>query len=142
MTAARSRAFLDLHRPGSPLLMPNPWDVGSARILATLGFAALATTSSGFAASFGRPDGAMTRDEVLAHAGAIVAAVEVPVNADLENGFAHDPAGVAGCIDAAIAQGLAGASIEDYSGDESAPIYERAARRRPHRRRGRGSAPR
>jgi hypothetical protein len=87
--------FLDLHVPGRPLLLPNPWDVGSARILAQLGFQALATTSSGFAATLGRFDGSVRRDEALAHAAAIAAAVDVPVSADLENGFADDPAGVA-----------------------------------------------
>ncbi len=96
--------------------MPNPWDVGSAKVLASLGFRALATTSSGFAATLGRPDGAVGRDAALAHAAAIAAAVAVPVSADLENGFADDPDGVYATVRAAAAAGLAGCSIEDYSG--------------------------
>ncbi len=116
--------MLSLHVPGSPLLMPNPWDVGSAVLFASLGFEALATTSGGFAASRGRLDGAMTRDEVLTHCGEVVAAVDVPVSADLENCFAHDPEGVAATVTAAIAQGLAGGSVEDFTGDREAPIYE------------------
>lgn len=116
--------FLDLHTPGRPLLMPNPWDAGSARILAALGFRALATTSSGFAASLGRPDMAVTRDEALAHAAAIVAAVDVPVSADLENCFADDPAGVAETVSAAVGAGLAGCSVEDHHPGSDDPIYE------------------
>ena len=88
-------SFLDLHRPGRPLLLPNPWDAGSARVLDALGFEALATTSSGFAATLGRADMSVTRDEALAHAAAIVAVTPLPVSADLENGFADDPDGVA-----------------------------------------------
>src|SRR6201992_123787 len=87
----RSEAFLELHRAGQPLLLPNPWDVGSARLLAGLGFAALATTSSGFAATLGRGDGSVTRDEALAHGAAVAAGVSVPVTADLENGFGDSP---------------------------------------------------
>jgi 2-methylisocitrate lyase-like PEP mutase family enzyme len=109
-------AFLDLHRPGDPLLLPNPWDVGSARILVTLGARALATTSSGFAASVGRLDGAVTRDEAIGHAAAIAAAVDVPVTADLENCFAEDPAEVAETVALARQAGLAGCSVEDWSG--------------------------
>src|SRR5947207_16002647 len=104
--------FLDLHIPGSPLLMPNPWDAGSAKLLASLGYEALATTSSGFAATLGRLDGNVSRDEALAHAQAIVEATQLPVSADLENGFADDPDGVADTIRRAIAAGLAGCSIE------------------------------
>jgi len=110
-------AFLDLHRPGAPLLLPNPWDVGSARILVSLGHRALATTSSGFAATLGRNDGSVTRDEAIAHAAAIAAAVEVPVSADLENCFADDPAGVAETVALARSAGLAGCSVEDWSGN-------------------------
>src|SRR3954447_13538275 len=98
MTAApgaRAERFLELHHGSGPLLMPNPWDAGTAKLLAALGFEALATTSSGFAATLGRPDGAVPRDEALEHAAAIVAATDLPVSADLENGFADDPAGVA-----------------------------------------------
>jgi 2-methylisocitrate lyase-like PEP mutase family enzyme len=118
--------FLDLHRPGDPLLMPNPWDAGSARVLATLGFQALATTSAGFAATLGRKDMSVTRDEALAHAAAVVAAVDVPVSADLENGFADDPHGVAKTIKRAVAVGLAGCSVEDATGREDEPIYHAA----------------
>jgi 2-methylisocitrate lyase-like PEP mutase family enzyme len=116
--------FLELHRPGQPLLMPNAWDVGSAVIFASLGFEALATTSGGFAATRARADGMMTREEVLAHTGELTAAVDVPVSADLENCFAHDPEGVAATIAAAKALGLAGGSVEDFSGNAADPIYE------------------
>ncbi|HVD23410.1 MAG TPA: isocitrate lyase/phosphoenolpyruvate mutase family protein, partial [Lapillicoccus sp.] len=83
----RAADFLALHVPGTPLLMPNPWDAGSARLLAAMGFQALATTSAGFAGTHGRTDGTVTRDEALAHAATLVTAVDVPVSADLENGF-------------------------------------------------------
>ena len=116
--------FLELHTPGSPLLMPNPWDAGSAKLLASLGFQALATTSSGFAATLGRLDGNVTRDEALEHARVVVEATGVPVSADLENGFADDPAGVAETVRLALETGLAGCSIEDYTGDDDAPIYD------------------
>jgi 2-methylisocitrate lyase-like PEP mutase family enzyme len=122
--AARAAAFRDLHRPGAPLLLPNPWDAGSARVLASLGFAALATTSSGFAATLGRGDGEVSRDEALAHAAVIAAATDLPVSADLENAFADDPAGVAQTIALAAATGLAGCSVEDSTGDPGAPIYD------------------
>jgi 2-methylisocitrate lyase-like PEP mutase family enzyme len=121
--AQKARAFLELHVPGAPLLMPNPWDAGSAKLLASLGFEALATTSNGFAATLGRNDGSVTRDEALAHATTIVAATELPVSADFENGFADDPAGVAETVRGAIDAGLAGCSIEDFSGDARNPIY-------------------
>jgi 2-methylisocitrate lyase-like PEP mutase family enzyme len=116
--------FLRLHRPGQPLLLPNPWDLGSARVLASLGFAALATTSSGFAATLGLPDGGVTRDQAIGHAGAIVRATPLPVSADLENGFADDPQDVAATVTAAIGVGLAGCSIEDFTGRDDDPIYE------------------
>jgi len=118
--------FRALHRRGDPLLLPNPWDVGSARALAALGFRALATTSGGFAATLGRLDGNVTRDEAIGHAALIVAASEVPVSADLENGFSDGPTGVADCVRLAVGAGLAGCSIEDYSGDGDAPIYPAA----------------
>jgi 2-methylisocitrate lyase-like PEP mutase family enzyme len=125
-TAAASRAdiFRALHRKGDPLLLPNPWDAGSARILASLGFAALATTSSGFAATLGRPDGRVSREESLGSAALIVAATDLPVSADLENGFADQPAEVAQTVAGAIEAGLAGCSIEDFSGGTEAPIYD------------------
>ncbi len=120
-------AFLDLHVPGRPLLLPNPWDAGSARILASLGFQALATTSSGYAATLGRLDGSVTRDEALGHAATVVAAVGVPVSADLENGFADDPSGVADTVRRARDTGLAGCSVEDSTGRPDDPIYPAAA---------------
>jgi 2-methylisocitrate lyase-like PEP mutase family enzyme len=122
--AQRAARFRELHRPGAPLLLPNPWDAGSARLLASLGFAALATTSSGFAATLGRLDGSVSRDEALGHAAAIVAATGLPVSADLENGFADEPGEVAETVTLAAATGLAGLSIEDFSGDDVAPIYD------------------
>jgi 2-methylisocitrate lyase-like PEP mutase family enzyme len=122
--ADKARAFLALHRPGDPLLLPNPWDAGSALVLAELGFSALATTSSGFAATVGRLDGGVTREEALLHAAAIVSAVDLPVSADLEDGYAVDPAGVAETVTRAIGTGLAGCSIEDYTRDDDQPIYD------------------
>lgn len=120
-----SDRFLALHRPGAPLLMPNAWDAGSARVLASLGFEALATTSSGFAATLGRPDGGVTREEALAHATAIAAATELPVSADLENGFGDTPEVVAGTVALARGTGLAGCSIEDWSGAGERRVYDR-----------------
>jgi 2-methylisocitrate lyase-like PEP mutase family enzyme len=122
-SAAPAERFLSLHQAGKPLLLPNPWDVGSAKLLESLGFQALATTSSGFAATLGRLDGSVTRDEALAHAGTIVAATELPVSADLENGFADEPDGVGQTVRLAIDAGLAGCSIEDFTGREDDPIY-------------------
>ena len=108
--------LLALHRKGHPLLLPNPWDAGTARLFASLGFEALATTSSGSAATQGRMDGGLDREATLSHAGGIAAATGLPVTADLENGFADDPAGVAETVRRAREAGLAGCSIEDYSG--------------------------
>ncbi|MDQ2810557.1 MAG: isocitrate lyase/phosphoenolpyruvate mutase family protein [Actinomycetota bacterium] len=121
--ADKAREFLALHRPGEPLLLPNPWDLGSARLLASLGFRALATTSSGFAASLGRNDGSVSREEALVHAAVIVAATDLPVSADLENAFADEPTGVAESIALAIEVGLAGGSVEDFTGRDQDPIY-------------------
>ena len=121
--------FRALHHDGPILLLANAWDLGSARMLAALGFEALATTSSGHAATLGRSDGSVTREEALAHAAALAAAVEVPVSADLESGFAADPSGVAETVRGAIAAGLAGCSIEDATGDRDAPIHELALAR-------------
>ena len=120
--------FLALHQPGSPLLIPNPWDAGSARILQWLGFQALATTSSGFAMTLGRLDGDVTRDEALGHASDVVAAVSIPVSADLENGFAADDDGVVATYTAALETGLAGGSIEDFDGAALYSIDEAAER--------------
>jgi 2-methylisocitrate lyase-like PEP mutase family enzyme len=120
--------FLDLHRPGDPLLCPNPWDVGSARLLTSLGFKALATTSSGFAATLGRLDGDATPEQNLASAAAIAAAVPVPVTADLEHGYAPTPEGVAETVKRAVDAGLAGCSIEDWHGDRVYALDEATAR--------------
>jgi 2-methylisocitrate lyase-like PEP mutase family enzyme len=116
--AEKARTFLERHHTGSPLLMPNPWDAGAARILESIGFEALATTSSGFAATLGRLDGRVTRDEAIAHGAALSDAVDIPVSADLENGFGDDPDGVAETVRLAVAAGLSGCSVEDYSGTE------------------------
>lgn len=113
---SKAAAFLALHVSGRPLLIPNPWDVGSARLLESLGFEALATTSSGFAMSIARLDGQVSRDEALAHARTLAAAVKVPVSADLENCFGDDPDDVAATITRARETGLAGCSVEDWSG--------------------------
>jgi len=117
-----AQGFLELHASERPLLIPNPWDIGSAKLLTSLGFKALATTSGGFAASLGRIDGDVTRDQAIAHALAVQQASGLPVNGDFENGWSDDPAGVAETVARAAAAGLAGCSIEDWSGSE---IYER-----------------
>ena len=122
----RSARFLDLHHQDQPLLIPNPWDIGSARLLASLGFEALATTSNGFAATLGRLDGTVTREEAVSHGAALAAAVEVPVSADLEDGFGPTPDDVATTVSAAAATELAGCSIEDYTGDPDDPIFDMA----------------
>ena len=129
--ADKAEQFRELHHRGEPLLMPNPWDEGSARLLASLGFPALATTSGGFAATLGRLDYGVTREEALAHVARIVDAVDVPVSADLENGYADEPAGVAETVEGALAAGLAGCSVEDFTRDRNDPIYDigRAAER-------------
>jgi len=126
-----AQRFLELHRPGDPLLVPNPWDAGSAKLLASLGFEALATTSAGFAATLGRVDNSVAREEALAHSAALVAATALPVSADLENGFADDAEGVAQTVRGAVEAGLAGCSIEDSTGRDDAPLYalEHAAER-------------
>lgn len=104
--------------------MPNPWDVGSARMLAHFGFKALATTSAGFAWSIGKPDNRITLDEALAHFRAIVASVDVPINADFEGGFAVQPKEVATNVGKAVETGVAGLSIEDSTGDAASPLFE------------------
>jgi len=121
--ADKRRAFRQLHEGGC-FVIPNPWNVGSALYLQGLGFKALATTSSGHAHSLGLPDGAAGRDIVLAHYRELAAAVDIPVNADFENGFAHDPADVSANVRLCVETGVAGLSIEDFSGDKSAPLYE------------------
>jgi len=120
----RAERFLALHSGERPLLLPNPWDLGSARLFESMGFEALATTSSGFAMTLGRLDGSVSREEAIAHAAAIAAATALPVSADLENCFADDPAGVAETMRLAREAGLAGASIEDASRAEDEPVYE------------------
>jgi 2-methylisocitrate lyase-like PEP mutase family enzyme len=122
-TADKRRAFRQLHDTGC-FVIPNPWDIGSARYLKSLGFKALATTSSGFAWSRGRPDGGISRDLALAHFLDMVAATDLPVNADFENGFAEDAAGVAESVRLAIETGVAGLSIEDSTGDAANPLYD------------------
>ena len=123
--ARRHAAFLALHRRPGAFVIPNPWDAGSAKLLAALGFEALATTSAGYAFSRGKRDSAaaLSRDEMLANAREIVAATTLPVSADLENGFGHAPQDCAQTIRAAMGVGLVGGSIEDASGDPAAPIY-------------------
>lgn len=117
-----SDRFRALHQADELFVMPNAWDVGSARLLEHLGFRAIATTSSGYAASVGRLDGGIDREMAIGHGAELAAAVEIPVSADLENCFADTPEGVAETIRAAAASGLAGGSVEDWSGAE---IYER-----------------
>lgn len=127
MTAASSVGeFRRLHQSGC-FVMPNPWDVGSARFLAQLGFQALATTSAGFAFSQGRPDTptALTLEQVLEHLRAIVTATELPVNADFQAGYSHTSEGVFRNVVACVRTGVAGLSIEDASGEPSAPLFDR-----------------
>ncbi|HKH87409.1 MAG TPA: isocitrate lyase/phosphoenolpyruvate mutase family protein, partial [Acidimicrobiales bacterium] len=116
MAANQGEELLALHFGDRPLLLPNPWDIGSAKVLASLGFRALATTSSGFAASLGRLDGSVTRDEALSHAVGITLATGLPVSADFESGFGATAGEVAETVRLAVAGGLAGCSVEDASG--------------------------
>src|SRR4051812_7709656 len=119
----RTAAFRELHQAGT-FVLPNPWDVGSAKYLASLGFKALASTSAGFAWTLGKADGEVTLDEKLAHLRAIVEAVDVPINADFEGGFAVEPEGVAANVRRAAETGVAGLSIEDSPKDgEAEPLY-------------------
>ena len=134
--AARRQAFRELHAAGC-FVIPNPWDPGSARYLQSLGFKAIATTSSGFAWSRARPDNGITREAALAHLSDMVAATDLPVNADFEGGFAADATGVAESVRLAVETGVAGLSIEDSTGDAAKPLHDlpvavermRAARR-------------
>ncbi len=122
-SVAEKRAdFRALHEKGC-FVIPNPWDTGSARYLEGLGFKALATTSSGFAWSHGHADGAMSRDAILAHLRELVAATDLPVNADFENGFAADAQGVAESVRLAVETGVAGLSIEDSTGNAADPLF-------------------
>lgn len=119
----KAAAFEAMHRGERAFVIPNPWDPGTARLLAGLGFTALATTSAGYAFSRGRRDGAVGRDEMLRHAAEIVAATDLPTSADLENGFGDSPAEVAATIRLALETGLAGASIEDAVGSAGGPRH-------------------
>jgi 2-methylisocitrate lyase-like PEP mutase family enzyme len=123
---AKAMRFAALHRAHGAFVIPNPWDAGSARILTALGFAALATTSAGLAFNLGRRDaeGAISREETLANARAIVLATDLPVSADLEDGFGHRPEDVAETIRRAAAVGLVGGSIEDTTADPTRPIHD------------------
>ena len=121
--AEKRAAFRKLHESGC-FVIPNPWDVGSARYLQGLGFKALASTSSGFAWSQAEADTAVGVDTVLAHLKEICAATDVPVNADFEGGYADDPAGVAKNVTRCCETGVAGLSIEDSTGDKDKPLYE------------------
>jgi 2-methylisocitrate lyase-like PEP mutase family enzyme len=121
--ADKRRTFHRLHEQGC-FVIPNPWDVGSARYLESIGFKALATTSSGFAWSHGHADGGMSRDRVLEHLNNMVEGTNVPINADFENGFAPDAAGVAESVRLAVETGVAGLSIEDSTGQDANPLYD------------------
>lgn len=124
ITTAQKRAdFWKLHESGC-FVLPNPWDIGSAQLLQGMGFKALASTSSGFAWSIGHPDNKVSCESVLSHLKMLCDATDLPVNADFEGGFAHDPAGVAANVTRGVATGVAGLSIEDSTGDASAPLYE------------------
>jgi 2-methylisocitrate lyase-like PEP mutase family enzyme len=122
-TAEKCRTFRKLHEAGC-FVIPNPWDIGTTRYLQHLGFKALATTSAGFAFSRGVPDAAVSRDDMLAHIAELVAASDLPVNADFEGGYAHEPQGVAESVRLCVATGVAGLSIEDSTGDKAKPLYE------------------
>src|SRR5690348_12646570 len=119
----RISSFHRLHESGC-FVMPNPWDIGSAVVLEQMGFEALATTSAGFAWTVAQPDNGVRRDEMLEHLRQIAATVDVPVNADFENGYADDPNGVGVNVKLAAATGVAGLSIEDSTGDPGEPLYE------------------
>jgi 2-methylisocitrate lyase-like PEP mutase family enzyme len=121
----KGKAFRALHERAGAFLIPNPWDAGTARLLASLGFEALATTSAGYAFSAGKRDNTIGRDEMIAHLSTIASATDLPVSADLENGFGDDPETVAETIRLAAAAGVVGGSIEDMSRQPGHPVYER-----------------
>ena len=123
--AEKGRTFRALHEGDGAFIIPNPWDIGSARLLAHFGFEALASTSMGYAFSVGRCDNTISREETMAYAAAIVSATDLPVNADLENGFGDTPEIVAETINLSAAAGIVGGSIEDATGRAEEPIYER-----------------
>src|SRR5262245_40375063 len=120
----KGRVFRGLHEAPGAFIIPNPWDIGTARLLTTLGFKALATTSAGFAFSRGLPDGGVGFETMIHHCREVASATDLPVSADLEKGKGDSPESAGETIFAASAAGLAGCSIEDYSGDPSSPIYE------------------
>lgn len=122
-TSEKRSAFRRLHESGC-FVIPNPWDIGTVRYLQNMGFKALATTSAGYAWSRGFADGGVPRDEMLAHIAELSAAADVPVNADFEGGYAHEPAGVAESVRLCAATGVSGLSIEDYTGDREKPLYD------------------
>ena len=122
----KGRVFRALHERDRAFIIPNPWDIGSARLLAHLGFEALATTSAGYAFSVGRQDSTIGRDEMITHVGAIARATKLPVSADLENGYGDSPEEAAGTIRLAAEAGVVGGSIEDSTGKADHPIYELA----------------
>ncbi len=139
--AEKRSAFRRLHERGC-FVIPNPWDIGTARYLQHLHFKALATTSAGAAFSLGRPDNeTVTRDDMLAHIKMIVDASDLPVNADYESGYAHEPAKVAENVRLCVETGVAGLSIEDNSGDRANPLYRSRSGGRPHPRRPRRDRP-
>lgn len=123
--ADKGTTFRALHEQAAAFIIPNPWDAGSARLLARLGFQALATTSAGYAFSLGRRDSMVGRDEMIAHVGVIASATDLPVSADLENGYGDTPEAVAETIRLAAAAGVAGGSIEDATNRPENPIHER-----------------
>ena len=120
----KGKIFRDLHHASGAFILPNPWDVGTAKLLASLGFKALATTSAGYAFSRGLPDGSIGFEEMIDHCREIVAASDLPVSADLEKGKGDTPESAAETVFAAAAAGLAGCSIEDHTGDPDKPIYD------------------
>jgi len=124
--AEKASVFRALHARSGAFVIPNPWDIGTARLLTSLGFEALATTSAGYAFSIGLRDNAVGRDQMMAHLGAISSATDLPVSADLENGFGDDPEKVAETLRMAAAAGVVGGSIEDSTARPEAPIYEQA----------------
>ncbi len=135
----KRNAFRKLHEAPGAFIIPNPWDIGTARILAALGFPALATTSAGMAFSLGVAEGAVSREDTLDHCRSIVAATLLPVSADLEKGFGDSPESAAETIQAAANVGLAGCSLEDHTGRLDDPIYDfTQAGGRAHRGRRRG----
>src|SRR6266481_8803050 len=123
-TADKRTTFRKLHETGC-FVLPNPFDVGSAKALAHMGFKALASTSAGFAWTIGKADNRVRLEDVLAHLAAISAAVDIPVNADFEGGFAHEAAKVGANVARAVRSGVAGLSIEDSTGDKEKPLYDR-----------------